>query len=115
MPRVTVELPGALSNVLRCGRTLLVEATTLRGALDAAIALHPPLAGHLFDETGGLRPHVLCFLNETNSRWLSSLAVPLAEGDVITILQAVSGGRERPADVPSTVNEKGQPTRPRPI
>lgn len=92
MPRVTMELPGTVSSVLGSGRTLALEATTLRGAIDAAIALHPPLAGYLFDETGGLRPHVLCFLNETNSRWLPGLAVPVTEGDVITILQAVSGG-----------------------
>ena len=47
---------------------------------------------HLFDETASLRPHVLCFHNETNTRWLDSMAVPLADGDTVTILQAVSGG-----------------------
>jgi molybdopterin converting factor small subunit len=35
---------------------------------------------------------VLCFHNRTNTRWLQSLDVPVAEGDTLTILQAVSGG-----------------------
>ena len=42
--------------------------------------------------TESLRQHVLCFHNETNTRWLDSMAVPLTDGDTITILQAVSGG-----------------------
>ncbi len=32
------------------------------------------------------------FHNEDNTRWLDSLAVPVREGDTLTILQAVSGG-----------------------
>ena len=47
---------------------------------------------HLFDETGGFRQHVLCFHNETNLRWLESDEVPVADGDRLTVLQAVSGG-----------------------
>ena len=50
------------------------------------------LAVHLFDEGGGFRTHVLCFHNDTNTRWLESLDVLLQDGDRITFLQAVSGG-----------------------
>ena len=92
MPRVTVELPGMLSGLTGVPRSVPVEADLLDGALRALVALHPVLEVHLFDETEGLRPHVLCFHNETNTRWLDSMAVPLDDGDTITILQAVSGG-----------------------
>ncbi|MHC4947338.1 MAG: MoaD/ThiS family protein [Planctomycetota bacterium] len=89
---VTVELPSLLSPLVGGQARLTVEAVTLRGALDAAVARHPSLAVHLFDETGGLREHVLCLHNGANSRWRGSLDVPVATGDVVTVLQAVSGG-----------------------
>jgi hypothetical protein len=39
-----------------------------------------------------LRRHVLCFHNQENTRWFESLDRPVATGDVIMIIQAVSGG-----------------------
>lgn len=35
------------------------------------------------DERRALRPHVLCFLNQTDSRWLDSNQHPLHDGDVL--------------------------------
>ena len=92
MAHVTVELPSLLSGILDGETKVAIEARTLSEALHALTQRYPALDVHLFDETRGLRPHVLCFHNTTNSRWLDSLDVPLAEGDTITILQAVSGG-----------------------
>ncbi|MHC4415995.1 MAG: MoaD/ThiS family protein [Planctomycetota bacterium] len=92
MARVTIELPSVLSPIIDGGRSVDVEADTVTGALRALIERHPALDVHLFDETGELRRHVLCFHNRTNTRWLESAEVPLADRDTITILQAVSGG-----------------------
>ena len=92
MARVTVELPSVLDDVMKGKRSIAVDAATLRDALAKVTAEHPQLGVHLFDESGGFRQHVLCFHNETNTRWLENLEVPLAEGDTIRILQAVSGG-----------------------
>jgi molybdopterin converting factor small subunit len=47
---------------------------------------------HLCDESGRFRQHVLCFLNDINTRWLEEKSPSLQDGDCITILQAVSGG-----------------------
>ena len=92
MPQVTVALPSLLAGIVGGARTLAIEADTLAGALDELVRRYPALKVHLFDESGGFRPHVLCFHNEENTRWLGSLDRPLAVGDVITIVQAVSGG-----------------------
>jgi molybdopterin converting factor small subunit len=92
MSRVTVELPSLLAPVVGGAASIPVEGGTLTEALAALVERHPALEVHLFDETGGLRRHVLCFHNDTNTRWLDSLDVPVADGDTITILQAVSGG-----------------------
>lgn len=92
MPEVTVELPSLLGHVVNSERAVAVEAATVKGAIEALVERYPALAIHLFDETGCFRRHVLCFHNQVNTRWMSSTEVPVAAGDTITIMQAVSGG-----------------------
>jgi sulfur-carrier protein len=92
MPKVIIDLPSMLTAVVAVPQPMIVEADTFAQALARACTQAPPLRGYLYDESGRFRPHVLCFLNETNSRWLDDLDRPLPDGDCITILQAVSGG-----------------------
>ncbi len=92
MPSVTIELPSVLAPVVNGERSFTVNAETLPGALAALFEIQPGLKVHLFDETESFREHVLCFHNQTNTRWMDSMDVPLQDGDTITILQAVSGG-----------------------
>ena len=92
MGKVTIELPSVLDPVVNGDRTLTVDAETLPAALAVLTDRYPALKVHLYDETGGFRQHVLCLHNQTNTRWMDSIDVPLHDGDTITILQAVSGG-----------------------
>ena len=92
MARVTIELPSALAAFTGGVRTLEVEGETLAAALGDLSRELPQLAVHLYDESGEFRQHVLCFHNETNTRWLDGATVRLAQGDTIRFLQAVSGG-----------------------
>ena len=92
MPQVAVTLPSLLRSVLHCPDDLAVHGDTLKDALEDAYRLAPGLRVHLCDESGSFRPHVLCFLNDVNSRWLEDANARLEDGDCITILQAVSGG-----------------------
>jgi molybdopterin converting factor small subunit len=92
MPEVTVHLPSLLGPVVNGAESIGVEGGTVAEALAALVEAHPALRVHLFDECGALRQHVLCFHNETNTRWMESLDLPVTDGDTITILQAVSGG-----------------------
>lgn len=92
MARVTLELPSLLRSLVGEAATLRVEGDTVQEALDDAYKQVPALRVHLCDESGKFRPHVLCFLNEVNTRWLDGADPRLQQGDRITILQAVSGG-----------------------
>ncbi len=92
MPTIQIELPSLLAAVAEGTRRLNLEAATLAGAFSAIAGKHPRLGLHLFDESGGLRQHVLCFHNGTNTRWLDDLNVPVREGDTLMFMQAVSGG-----------------------
>ena len=92
MARATLELPSLLRAVLGGRDTFSVEGHTLDDALEHAYRQVPALRVHLCDESGHLRPHVLCFHNDVNTRWIEGGSPTLNDGDRITILQAVSGG-----------------------
>jgi molybdopterin converting factor small subunit len=92
MATVYLKLPSLLTSLLKVPRSSRLSGSTLEDALADLRNVSPGLAIHLFDESGAFREHVLCFVNETNSRDIDASKHILAEGDVITILQAVSGG-----------------------
>lgn len=70
-----------------------VDATTLRDALEAAFASHPPLRGYVIDEQGSLRHHVAVFIDGQAVRDKSDLSrAELDARSEIYVLQALSGG-----------------------
>jgi molybdopterin converting factor small subunit len=92
MATIHVRLPGLLAQLLGGTKNLEIEAETLQGAIGELLAEYPALKVHLYEESGRLRPHVNLFHNDTNTRWLESLDLPVQDGDTITVMQAVSGG-----------------------
>lgn len=93
MARVRVLLPSLLSSIAAVPRERTVEARTVRGAIDALFEGCPALKFHLVAEDGRFRQHVLCYVNDTDTRWIPDLAAaPVADGDVLRFVQAVSGG-----------------------
>jgi sulfur-carrier protein len=92
MATVTVRLPTLLVQVVQAGPELVIEADRLDRLLADLMEEHPALRTHLVDEMGALREHVLCLYNGHNTRHLSTLDIPLRDGDEVVILQAVSGG-----------------------
>jgi molybdopterin converting factor small subunit len=92
MAAISVRIPTLLAQV-GDGRTVIaVEADSVSGALEALFSALPQLRVHIFDETGGVRPHVALFHQGRSVRDAADLATPLVAGDVVTVLQAVSGG-----------------------
>ncbi len=87
-----MRLPNLLASMSDEGARFEIEADTLRDAMTTIAEQHPKLALHVFDESGDLRRHVLCFFNDTNTRWLDSHDLPLNPGDSLMFMQAVSGG-----------------------
>lgn len=88
---VTVLLPRILAPATGGELRMEVEATTVAEALDGLRAAWPGLAVHLFDESGELRPHVLCFVDGEATR-LGDRGAPVSPGGEIRFVQAVSGG-----------------------
>lgn len=89
---VTVAIPALLQDCVGGRRSIEVEATRLDEALAGIKAQFPLLRPHVWDDAGNVRQHVLIFYNNTALRWIESLQLPLAAGDHISIVQAISGG-----------------------
>ena len=68
-------------------------AATVGAALRQLVEQYPALEKHLFDESGELRPFVNLYLNDEDIRYLQGAATPLNEGDRLTIIPSIAGGR----------------------
>ncbi len=89
--KATLVLPSVLRTAVGADR-IAVEGQTVGAALDAACAVYPNLRRHVLQETGALRPHVLCLLNGRSLPRTTFADHALADGDEILIHQAISGG-----------------------
>jgi hypothetical protein len=67
-------------------------AATLRGALEAAFAIHPRLRGYVLDEQGHLRANVVAFIDGRRCLDRVALDDPLAPDSTVHVMQALSGG-----------------------
>jgi sulfur carrier protein ThiS len=88
---VEFRFPAVLKVVLGTDR-VKVRGATLPAALEAAYAELPNLRHHIALESGELRPHVLCILNDESVPRDEVATTKLAAGDEIWIHQAISGG-----------------------
>lgn len=90
---VTLHLPGILRAYSGGRSQLSLEAANVRALLDVIERELPQLYPNLCEETGAVRRHLNVFVNADNTRDLAlGLDTPLAPGDVVTFLPAVSGG-----------------------
>lgn len=91
---VSIILPRALLTYSRGSSTLDlgVRCATVRDALDELGRRWPAVLDRIVTEQGEVREHVNVFVGEESIRFASGLATPVADGDTIMIVAAVSGG-----------------------
>ncbi len=92
---VRVRVPSALRELVAGARVVLVDAeapVTVGTVLDALAREHPTLERRVRDEQGRLRAHVNLFVDSDNIRDLDGVATPIAPGQELSIIPAVSGG-----------------------
>lgn len=87
----TVEFAPALTRHVACPRQQ-VAAGPLAAVLDAAFSAAPALRGYVLDEQGAVRKHVAVFVNGEMIPDRSDLTRPLAAGDRVHVIQALTGG-----------------------
>jgi molybdopterin converting factor small subunit len=89
---IRIHVPSPLRSYSGGARELSLPASNVRAALAEIERLHPSLYRSVCDETGAVRRHINLFVNSAHVRDKDGLDTPLAPGDMLTILPAVSGG-----------------------
>ncbi|SRR5260221_434018 len=89
---ITVHIPAPLRNCCAGASELAIPAASVRAVLEELERGHPALHRSICDDTGAVRRHVNLFVNTNHIRDCNGLDTPLAPGDEVTILPAVSGG-----------------------
>ena len=89
---VTVKIPAQLRAVTGGEEEVAVEGDTVGAALDAVFAAHEQLRERI-TEDGTLRRFVNVYVCGEDIRFQEGLETPLSDGDELTILPAVAGGR----------------------
>jgi sulfur-carrier protein len=86
-----VQFAPALTRHVPCAPQR-VAAATLRSALAAAFMAAPAMREYVLDEQGAVRKHVAVFVNAQLIADRAQLDVPLADGDKVDVIQALTGG-----------------------
>jgi molybdopterin converting factor small subunit len=97
IPEIRVTIPYQLRSLCASGAQsrggeLYLRAGDVRALLAELAHRHPQVHVRVCDERGDPRPHINVFVNDDHVRERDGLSTPLAAGDVVTILPAVSGG-----------------------
>jgi len=89
---VIVHIPGPLRNCSAGTGQLTLSVSSLRDALEELERRYPALYRSVCDDSGAVRRHINLFVNTDHIRDRNGLDTPLASGDEVSILPAVSGG-----------------------
>ncbi len=90
---VKVLIPTPLRNLTANAAEVQAEAASVSALIEALEKAHPGLKERLCDESGKLRRFVNVYLNEEDIRFLSGEATALKDGDEVSIVPAIAGGR----------------------
>jgi molybdopterin synthase sulfur carrier subunit len=90
---VTVKIPSQLRGVTEGEGEIEVDGRTVGEALDAVFEQHAELRDRI-TEDGGLRRFVNVYVSGEDIRFQDGLETELSDGDEVTILPAVAGGKE---------------------
>ncbi len=91
---VTVRVPSALRKLTHGRGELEAEGATVRDVLAHVGRENPDLLARITEEGGELRQFLNVFVNGTDIRYEKELETPVSEGDEVSIVPSIAGGRE---------------------
>ena len=89
-----IHIPTPLRQYTGKQPTVEVTAGTIAEALSGLTSKHPDLRRHLYTEDGKLRSFVNVYLNDDDVRYLEKEATAVKDGDSISIVPSIAGGRK---------------------
>jgi molybdopterin synthase sulfur carrier subunit len=90
---ITVNIPTPLRKLTNNLSEVELEAGTVGQLVDGLEGAYGGMAEKLLDEGGAIRRYVNIFVNDEDIRFLDGKDTPLNDGDNVSIVPAIAGGR----------------------
>ncbi|PCI45511.1 MAG: molybdopterin synthase sulfur carrier subunit [Proteobacteria bacterium] len=90
---VTVRIPTPLRKLTAGADEVSIEGATIGAMIDNLEAAHAGMKERLCDEKGEIRRFVNVYLNDEDVRFLNGRDTELKDGDEISIVPAIAGGK----------------------
>jgi len=90
---VSVRVPVLLRTLTDGASEVKAEGATIKELLANLEASYPGMRERFYDEEGKLRRFINIYVNSEDIRYLQGEETPLKEGDEVSIVPAIAGGR----------------------
>jgi sulfur-carrier protein len=90
---VTIRIPTPLRSLTKGSAEVHAEGDTVDDVVHDLERQFPGLRDRLMDEKGELRRFINLYVNEEDVRFLDGRTTILKEGDTVSIVPAIAGGR----------------------
>ncbi len=90
---IKVRIPTPLQKLTQNQGEVEVSGTTIKTALADLEAKYPGMKERLYDEKGVLRRFINFYINDEDIRFLKGDATELKDGDELSIVPAIAGGK----------------------
>jgi len=90
---ISVRIPTPLRKLTSGADEVSVEAANVGEMIDQLEAAHAGLKERLCDDAGEIRRFVNVYVNDEDVRFLEGRATALKDGDQVSIVPAIAGGR----------------------
>jgi len=90
---IKVRIPTPLRPLTRGQGEVEAKGASVAEVIANLDSMHPGLKQRLYDEQGELRRFVNIYVNEEDIRFLKGKETALKEGDEVSIVPAIAGGR----------------------
>ena len=90
---VLVRIPTPLRSLTKGSAEVQTRAETVADLVESLEGQFPGFRERLVDESGELRRFINVYVNEEDVRFLQGKSTALKEGDQVSIVPAIAGGR----------------------
>jgi molybdopterin synthase sulfur carrier subunit len=93
MATVSVKIPTPLRKFTAGKDTVEATGATVSQVLDNLEEQHPGIKSKLCDDAGKMRRFINLYANEDDIRFLDALDTEMKDGDTLSVVPAIAGGR----------------------
>lgn len=89
----SVRIPTPLRKLTSDKDEVNISAENIAQLIDEMESLYPGIKNRICDESGNVRRFINLYVNNEDIRFLNGKETALNEGDIVSIIPAIAGGR----------------------